>query len=64
MLPTKKTVAEKEAKPAKPLKQPDPEEWIIDIPDIISALDLYAPCPCTLVSSCVFRAHILLIAGK
>jgi hypothetical protein len=41
-LPTKKTVAEKEAKPAKPLKAPEPEEWIIDIPELLTALDLYA----------------------
>lgn len=39
-LPTKKTVAEKEAKPAKPLKAPEPEEWIIDIPELLTALDL------------------------
>jgi splicing factor 3A subunit 1 len=39
-LPTKKTVAEREAKPAKPLKAPEPEQWIIDIPDMLSALDL------------------------
>lgn len=41
-MPTKKTVAEKEAKPAKPLKAPEPEEWIIDIPELLTALDLYA----------------------